>query len=670
MSDAITTRGAILDAAIRLPDLREGGYEAVDFPSVKAILGTPEPTDRQVRALWLILRKYRDTLSRGGIDYDRFVPPNGIAQPAAPPFDVPTKLELRPFQKEGIRFVEGKNGRALICDEPGVGKTPQALGYLVRNRESLPAIVVCPAFIRMVWVEQAKKFTDLKVLLIASKTSLKAFQKLGVPTALFPEPGYDLVVLNYDLLDAETPAVWARAILAGDLAPVPYLLAAGHYAIKPINKILRATQDEEGKARLQGVLKQIGAQGKKANKKRFVKAFVNGRPLEELARYGFRTLIGDELHYCKDMKAQRTLAVEELSKSVANVIGLTGTPVVNKPLELYSQVRIVNPYVFPDFMKFGQRYCAAQQRAIQIKGAKRGETQDVWDFSGASHLEELNTVLRANVMIRRMKAEVLSELPAKIRMTIPLALENKITEAYRKETAPFVTKLRAMKAESDAWKASLVGLSPADRTKFLADHAREALGKNKLTGAMLAELEKVKQAAVRAKYDQALSFILNAHEQEGKVLVFVAHHETTDRLVADLGEENVKVDWIDGRIKGPKREPIKNRFQEGDLEILVCGIRAASEGLTLTASHTVVVVEYDYNPARHDQAEGRVDRFGQTVPPTIYYLIALGTVEEKLVAMIEAKREVVHAALGESDRTLEEEGILDALVENVLERAG
>ncbi|MCP6768644.1 SWF/SNF helicase family protein, partial [Klebsiella pneumoniae] len=92
-------------------------------------------------------------------------------------------------------------------------------------------------------------------------------------------------------------------------------------------------------------------------------------------------------------------------------------------------------------------------------------------------------------------------------------------------------------------------------------------------------------------------------QQEGKVLVFVTHHQTTDRLMKALTEEKIKVDYIDGRVNGADREVVKERFQSGDLEILICGIRAASEGLTLTASHTVIMFEFDWNPGKMHQAE-------------------------------------------------------------------
>src|SRR5262249_2728192 len=148
-------------------------------------------------------------------------------------------------------------------------------------------------------------------------------------------------------------------------------------------------------------------------------------------------------------------------------------------------------------------------------------------------------------------------------------------------------------------------MDEAERNQFLTKHAEAAARKGRLSNIMIDEIEMLKQAAVDAKFDDCVKFILNAQEQQGKVLVFMTDHESIDKMTAALAKAGLKVDRIDGRVPGGKRDPIKDRFQDGDLEVLVCGIRAASEGLNLTACHTVVKVEFDWNPARHHQAEDR-----------------------------------------------------------------
>lgn len=711
-SKVVPTGPEILRAGAMLAGVCDGavaldgaGYNAVDSPTAKSILAAAAPTDRQLRCLWHILRKYRKQLERMGVNYDTFVPPplsergsNGRFLPPSnrvkfqwvetaygrriavvfaydpkivgaiktlekrwfdkegknsaglknawlipddadhldnalaalegcePSYNieieptlkkevdsvrerrasaykasraesaeiqVPTKMDLYPFQKAGVKWIDERDGKALISDEPGCGKSAQALGWLVLRREkALPALVVAPANLRVNWMREAAKFTDLKCMVIAAKSAVKALQKLGIPAFERPMPGYDVAIVNYD--------------------------------------VFRCRYDKAAK--------------------KVVDARINGLSITEWT--GFKTLVLDECHRIKEREAQVTRTALALAEQVTYRIGLTGTPVMNRPRDLWPQAKVVNPEVFPYFWPFAQRYCAA------VHGSHG------WVTTGASNLDELDRKLRTTIMIRRMKSQVLKELPPKIRCTIPIILGDNMKE-YDRVAKPTCKRLLEIKAQRDAFKEKLRAMGEEARKKYLAEHAAEAAEMRKLTGFMIDKIEEVKQAAVRAKFDECVKFILDQQEQQGKVLVFMSHYEFIDGMAAALAKEGVKVDRIDGRVDPGKRDPIKDRFQEGDLEVLVCGIRAASEGLTLTASHTVVFCEFDWNPARHVQAEDRTHRISQTIAPTMYYLVGLNTIEEKIVAMIDAKAEVVNSALGEGDRMLTEDGILDALVEDL-----
>jgi len=619
--------------------------------------------------------------------------------------EVPTKLPLRPFQKAGVKWVDDLDGRAMIADEMGLGKTPQALGWLLlRQQKALPALVVCSAGLRPNWVIEARKFTDFKCLIISGKTSVKTFQRLGFDASETPLPGYDLTIINYNLFSADGVKSWIKLLqktmpffhpkclrCGKEIGGTAALAEACPKADKePGHEIpgkeLRRIEDQEYAAEslvesgVEGldaveaemkkkghplqlmnhfnrVLEKIRAKGDEARKGRgrYYKYYVNGMPLDRFAKSGaFKTLVSDEMHYIQDWTAQRTKAVMALSRKVKNSLGLTGTPIQNRPKDAWSQLYVVNPRIFPVFLDYGKKFCGAYHTGYG------------WDFSGASNLDELDKKLRESVMIRRLKKDVLKELPEKIRITTVIEIGDGLKK-YEKEAKSPLEKLAKLKKERDDWRAEVGGLDPEERKKFLAKHAERAARATRMSGAMLDHLEEVKRTAVAAKFDECVRFILNVQRQQGKVLVFMVHHEFTDRMQTALAAEGLKVDHIDGRIDGPLREPIKNRFQEGDLDVLICGIRAASEGLTLTASHTVVFVEFDWNPGRHYQAEDRVHRIGQTMTATIYYLVALGTIEERIAALIDGKREIINVALGEGDRTMDEKGILDTVLDDILE---
>ncbi len=575
--------------------------------------------------------------------------------------EIPTKLPLRPFQKAGVQWAVEHNGRAMIADQPGLGKTCQALGFLtVRRDVGLPALVVCPATLRGNWAREVAKFTDFSCQILTAKSSLKQLRKAGFVANVAPEPGPDVTILNYDLFEAETAKTWIKTLIKGgteeELAHAhENLVLAGHPAMKDIVKAMMNPKNGlDANNRLNRAKTEIESLGDKARKKgKHVLCYVSGTPVHEFAKLGWKTLVLDESHYLQQANSQRTMAAIRLSASVPHVLAMTGTPILNRPKELWPQVQCVNPKVWPSFFSFAKEFCALKQ------------TRFGWDSSGSSNLDRLDRELRTKAgMIRRLKEQVLKELPPKIRITVPMLIDD--PEAYEEDLEISKAKLAALKKEREEWKAVLAPLTEEERKRFIAEHAEQAASAQQITGHLIEELEAVKQAAVRAKFDSCVKYILDLQEAEGKIIVFMSHHQFIDRMVGEMEKAELKVGMIDGRVPMGRRDAIKDAFQEGETQVLVAGIRAASEGLTLTASHTVVFMEFDWNPSRHEQAEDRVHRISQKIQPTIYYLAAIGTIEEKLAKMIDSKREVVNASLGEGDRTVNEDGILDAIVDELL----
>lgn len=579
---------------------------------------------------------------------------------------IPTKIELYPFQKAGVKWIDDHNGRAFVADDMGVGKSAQALGYFVlRPEKALPALIICPALVRVSWYREVFKFTNLRPLLISGKTSLPFLQKAGFQVSDRPLPGYDVTITNYDLLTVETPNVWLKQLLGKKKEAEKYaevhLAWAGNQAVELLGKAMLKHTDIESRNRINRVLGIIKLQGDKARKVRdpeYKVVYINNIPFDEFVKAGYQTLVCDESHFAKDGNAQRTMGALDISSVVRNAICLTGTPIDNRPKELWTQTQIVDRSVFPTFFDYGKRYCAGYQ-----KDAGR---RMVWDFNGASNIDELEKALRSTIMIRRTKEQVLKELPPKTRTLIPFIVDESLDKEYRKVEAPALDRLRQLRQERKDWKTLFDAMPPEDRKGYAAKHAEKAIQASRLSDLAISEIEKLKEAAVNAKLAETISFTVGLHETQGKILVFAVHHKTIDRLLQAFREKGIKTDTIDGRVTGEARQQKIDAFQGGDLEILVCGIRAASIGLTLTASHTVVFIELDWTPGAHSQAEDRTYRIGQSKPVTVYYLLLLGSIEEKIAKMIDSKRAIVNAAMGEGEKTIEEGGILDALLDEIL----
>lgn len=501
-----------------------------------------------------------------------------------------TKLPLLPFQLAGVKFIEDHKGRAIVGDEMGLGKTPEAIGYLVRHPEARPALIVVPVTLIPNWTREIKKFSDLTVCVVMATSNLKLMAKLGIPADTKPMAGYDIVLVNYDIIK---------------------------------------------------------------------------KNLEALKIFRFRALILDEAHGIKEEGAAKTKAVigfkpkgkkDEiligLSETIEHVILLTGTPFLNRPREIWTLTQAVDKSLFPSFFKFAKRYCSAHKNRFG------------WDFSGASNLEELDRILRSNMMVRREKTQVLKELPEKRRATVPLSMNGHSSE-YETEAAPILEAMREARKERDEWKAMLDAMTPEARKTYLAEHAEQAAKIGKMTGVLIGEIAKLRIAAAKAKMEPATERIVDMAES-GKLLVFCHHHSIIDLVVAKLNEAGLKTVKVDGREDAVQRQANIDAFQTGDAQVAVLGIMAASTGLTLTASSNVVFMELPWRPGDVEQAEARVHRFGQKNSVTSWFLVAMGTIEEAMAKMLDAKREVINAAVGESDRTIDEEGILDAILSEVL----
>jgi SWI/SNF-related matrix-associated actin-dependent regulator 1 of chromatin subfamily A len=338
--------------------------------------------------------------------------------------------------------------------------------------------------------------------------------------------------------------------------------------------------------------------------------------LDALQRLAPQALVIDESHYCKNAGAKRTQAVQRLAAEIPReglVLALTGTPVVNRPAELISQLRILGRLEdFGSGVQFGER------------------------FRGADAHVRLHWHLRARCFVRRLKADVLTQLPAKTRAVVPVELDNQAE--YRHAERDLIGWLRSQPIDLHELDAKVAAALRAER---------------------LVRLNALKVLAARGKLHAALAWI---HDfcSSGERLVVFAHHREIQRAVLDHFPAALHILGADTHAA---RDEALAAFQGEDApgnQLIVCSIEAAGHGLTLTRASNVVFLELDWTPAKHDQAEDRCHRIGQKDAVNAYYLLAAGTIDETIAALLERKRAVIGAVT--DGREEDEEGVLDALV--------
>jgi SNF2 family DNA or RNA helicase len=355
--------------------------------------------------------------------------------------------------------------------------------------------------------------------------------------------------------------------------------------------------------------------------------------LPQLKSITWDFLILDEVHRLKSYKAQRTFFIyggkeHKEAKHTPGIqykkcFALTGTPICNRPSELFPTLSFLDPSWKSRWGYFMKRYCG-------MSYSKYG-----CDTSGASNLEELQEVLRRSVMIRRLKSQVLTELPAKTRQIIELEPdENALSvigaelESSKKSEAIY----EEMKARVELAKA---GSDAA--YKEAVDNLRQAMS------ASFADISRLRHETSVAKIPAAIEYIKEKLEEVNKIVIFAHHKDVVAAICNEFPLESVHLTGDDSQ---EDRQIAVDSFQGNDkIKLFVGSIAAAGVGLTLTAASLVLFIELDWVPGNVTQAEDRCHRIGQKDAVTIQHLIFNGSLDSKMAKTLIEKQEIIDKAL-------------------------
>ncbi|RCV14180.1 hypothetical protein SEVIR_2G417000v4 [Setaria viridis] len=329
----------------------------------------------------------------------------------------------------------------------------------------------------------------------------------------------------------------------------------------------------------------------------------------------FKIVIADESHFLKNGQAKRTIASLPVLQKAQYVILLSGTPALSRPIELFTQLQALYPTVYKNVSEYGNRYC---------KGGFFGV------YQGASNHEELHNLMKATVMIRRLKKDVLSQLPVKRRQQIFLDLSEKD-----------VKYVRALFHELETLK---IKIESAD--------SKEMIDSLKFTQKNL--ITKLYTDSATAKIPAVLDFLGTVIEADCKFLIFAHHQNMVEAIEQYLLKKKVKCIKIDGQTPVTTRQTLVTDFQnKDDIRAAVLSIRAGGYGLTLTAASTVIFAELSWTPGDIIQAEDRAHRIGQVSSVNIYYLLSNDTIDDLMWDAVQGKLENLGQMLDGQENTLD-----------------
>jgi len=463
------------------------------------------------------------------------------------------KMKPYPFQVEGIAAgIEFE--RLIIGDQPGLGKTLQSIG-IVGFVKSFPCLVICPSSLKENWRREFEKVSGRKAMILtdAVKRNYKLFYEAGLA---------DVFIVNYESLKKYFVSSITQRTSPSTGKPIPWTLKDVYFR----NEI-------------------------------------------EM----FKSVIIDELHRCKSTATQQSKFTKGITTGKRFVIGLTGTPVVNKPKDLVSQLYIINQMnqTFGNYKHFTDRYCAGNNEA--------------------SNLKELNVKLRNNCFIRREKQAVLKDLPDKQRQVVICNINNR-------------------KEYDDAEK---------DLIKYLKDYkdASDSKIASALRGEIMVKIGILKNISARGKLAEVFDFVDDIMEAGEKLILFIHLKEVSAAVMARY-HGAVSITGSDDMIS---RQNSVDRFQKDPkVKLIVCSIKAAGVGLTLTASSRVGFIEFPWTYADCEQCEDRAHRIGQKDSVMVYYFLGKNTIDSKIYKIIQAKKAIAQAVTGSTEQI--PENIVDMVV--------
>jgi SWI/SNF-related matrix-associated actin-dependent regulator 1 of chromatin subfamily A len=469
--------------------------------------------------------------------------------------DISLKNELFPYQRNGVAY-SLKKKRVIVGDQPGLGKTAQAIAT-VEAANCKCILIICPATLRENWKREIEdKWTYKKALILTDrvKSTWPQYYKVGM---------IKYFICNYESLKK--------------------------YFIESINR----------------------PEGKDGNQ---VPLRLNHIKFKETINL-FDAVIIDEIHRCKDGKSMQSKFTMGICKGKEYVLGLTGTPVVNKPMDLIPQLHIIgNLENFGNYKGFVDRYCQG--------------------YNQASNLKELNYLLHKHCFFRREKKDVLTDLPDKMRSILKCDIDNRAE--YNKAENDLVTYLKENMNKSDA------EITVSMRGEVMV---------------MIAILKKI---SARGKVLEVIEHIKEVEEAGEKIVVFAWHKE----IIQELRKHLPNAVTVVGDDSMDQRQKSVDDFQNNPkVKVILCNIKSGGVGITLTASSRVAFIELPWHPADCEQCEDRTHRIGQKNSVQCSYFLGVNTIDEKIYEIIEKKRAIVNQVTGSEEHIeTEEKNMVDQLI--------
>jgi SWI/SNF-related matrix-associated actin-dependent regulator of chromatin subfamily A-like protein 1 len=510
----------------------------------------------------------------------------------------PKGKEYFPFQKAGIAFALARPS-TLIGDEMGLGKTIQAIGMTNADQSLNRILVVTKASLRINWKREFEAWLCRPLTIGVASGGKPMLNEEGkiVQAGEWPTDT-NIVIINYDIL------IYHLENLHGEVWDL-IVLDEGH-SIKN-KKALRTVAIVGG---------SLTIKPPKPRRKK-------GEPVPPI-----------------DPKAPKPRVISLQPVRARRKLWLSGTPMPNRMEEMWTAVSYLDPQTWGAthntsmYYKYGMKFCGGH--SVYIPALKTSKI----DMSGSSNMEEFQHRIRSTIMVRRLKRDVLPELPNKIRQVLELPT-NGATELVADEWKAYEKHAERHLAVKLAEEMAKASDNPADYVRTIARLREEKK-------AAFGQLSILRHAVGRAKVPYVLDHVLDAIESspDRKLIVFAYHTDVINTIIDQLRKHKINTVRIIGADTEKARQNAIDGFQNDPaVRVFVGNVVAAGEGITLTASSHVVFCELDWTPKNIIQAEDRAHRIGQKESVLVQHLVFDGSLDVRIAKIILQKQAIADRAL-------------------------
>jgi len=497
------------------------------------------------------------------------------------------KIQPYEYQQQAIKFFEINNGIALLGDAPGVGKTCSSFAYAAKNQYK--TLIVCPASLALNWRKEIIKFTHEKAHVYKYNPTKKSKKiNYSKEESLFH-------VINYESLPSYFKFEYSHKCSNPN---------CGYEEVSLIKKFKECPSCFTPKSI-------------KSRKKQLLSFEAKDGSCINLDDYDLVVL--DEAHYIKNDQAERTKLCLKALGQIPRRLLVTGTAIKSKPKEFFTLLNFLYPDEWKNFHHFGTRYCAGF------------ESNFGWDYEGASHIEELYERM-SPFTLRRLKKDVLSHLPPKTRLNIPVELTPAEKREYRRLEKNIVEDL-----ENDETKERSHLTILLDLKRFIAE----------------------------VKLDRALPQVEDIVAGGEKIVLMSEFRSTAEAVKKHFGDACVMVHG--GVSKEDRDEAVDKFMNDPKVKVFSGTIMAAGVGLTLTSSSTLGFLGSAWTSADMTQAEDRVHRASTTASSVhIIKWICEDTIDEYIEELLLKKSQIVSKALDNVSYKVESQSVDNNILGSVI----